>query len=128
MSTQAKDQETKSTANTPADSSEILEHFWPDHLSGQEVKTKWRQGRNATIEQVGIEDVFDKQINKNKRMVVIHFAGIDRGLVVNKTNGRWLANAFGGDSAKWIGKEVSIVAANRSNGTIGVDVDEAFVE
>lgn len=105
---------------------EVIEHFWPDHLSGQEVKTKWPRGRNATIESVAIELVFDRQINESKEMVVLYFGGIDRGLVTNKTNGRWVADKFGGDSGEWVGKEVSLTPANRSNGTIGVDIDEPF--
>ena len=110
------------------DTNEVIEYFWPDHLSGNEVKTKWPRGRNVTIERVAIENVFDKQINKDKQMVVIHFEEIDRGLVTNKTNGRWLANQFGGDDTDWVGKEVSITPANRSNNTIGVDIDEPFKE
>jgi hypothetical protein len=116
-------------ANAPEQNGEsVLEHFWPEHLSGQEVKTKWSRGRNATIERVLVEDVFDQQINKEKQMVVIYFEGIVRGLVTNKTNGRWLAKQFGGDADKWAGREVSIQAANRSNGTIGVDLGEPFEE
>lgn len=118
----------KNDAADAKDGKQILEHFWPDHLSGQEVKTKWPRGRNATIAKVTVEDVFDKQINKDKKMVVVYFDGIDRGLVTNKTNGRWLASQFGGNSDDWLGKEVSLVAANRSNGTIGVDLDEPFKE
>lgn len=110
------------------DTDAVIEHFWPDHLSGNEVKTKWPRGRNVRIENIGIEKVFDKQINDSKEMVVVHFEDIERGLVTNKTNGRKLAEMFGGDSDKWIGKEVSITHAKRSNGTIGVDVDEAFGE
>ena len=106
--------------------SEIIEHFWPEHLSGQQVKTVWPQGRNAKIERVVIEDVFDKQTNEKKRMPIIYFEGIDRGLVCNKTNGRLLVEMFGGSDTDWIGKEVSLMAAKRSNGTIGVDVDKPF--
>lgn len=114
------------TKTTERQSDSVIEHFWPEHLSGQEVKTKWPRGRNATIERVIVEDVFDKQINNSKEMVVIYFQDIPRGLVTNKTNGRWLANHLGGDADKWVGKEVSLCAANRSNGTIGVDVGEAI--
>ena len=122
---------TKEATKTEANSvgtDEVIEHFWPEHLSGNEVKTKWPRGRNVKIAGITIEEVFDKQINKGKRMVVVYFDGIDRGLVTNKTNGRRLAELFGGDSEQWVGKVVSIVSANRSNNTIGVDVDEPFVE
>ena len=124
MSTEAKEnQESKQTKT-----SEVVEHFWPEHLSGQEVRTKWPRGRNATISQVAIEEVFDQQINKAKRMVVLYFEGIPRGLVVNKTNGRWVAKQFGGDDHLWLGQSVSLMAAQRSNGTLGVDIGEPFEE
>jgi len=104
----------------------VLEHFWPEHLSGGEVKTKWPRGRNVVIAGVNIEPVFDSQKNASKDMVIVYFDGIQRGLVCNKTNGRKLAEMFGGSDAEWIGKEVSITHAKRSNGTIGVDIDEPF--
>ena len=113
-------------SETETEAESVLDHFWPDHLSGQEVKTKWPRGRNATIESVGIEDIFHKDINEHKPKVVVVFEGIGRGLVCNKTNGRWLAEQFGGDADKWVGKVVSLMAANRSNGTIGVDIDKPF--
>lgn len=102
----------------------IAEHFWPAHLSGGECKTKWPTGRNATIERVAVESVFDSQKNESKEMAIIYFEGINRGLVCNKTNGRFLVEQFGGDDSDWIGKEVRIAAANRSNGTVGVDVEK----
>ena len=104
----------------------ITEHFWPAHLSGKEVKTKWPRGRNAVISRVAVEKVFDSQTNNHKEMVVVYFEEIERGLVTNKTNGRWLMDMFGDDSDGWIGKTVSITAAKRSNGRVGVDVLEAF--
>lgn len=106
---------------------DVVEYFWPEHLSGQEVKTKWPRGRDVEIERVEVEGVFDQQINATKQMVVIYFCGVSRGMVCNKTNGRLLAEMFGGDAEKWVGKSVSIVAAKRSNGTIGVDVDKPTV-
>ena len=106
---------------------DVVEFFWPEHLSGQEVKTKWPRGTDAEICRVEVEPVFDKQQNGSKEMVVVYFDGIDRGLVCNKTNGRLLAEMFGGDAEKWIGKSVSIVAAKRSNGTLGVDIDKPTV-
>ena len=109
-----------------ATTSDVVEHFWPEHLSGQEVKTKWPRGRNATITQVAIEEVFDNQINAKKRMVVIYFEGIARGLVTNKTNGRWVAKQLGGDDHLWLGQSVSLMAAQRSNGSMGVDLGEPF--
>ena len=109
------------------DETDVVEYFWPEHLSGQEVKTKWPRGRDAEIARVEIEGVFDKQINETKQMVVVYFVGISRGMVCNKTNGRLLAELFGGDADKWVGQSVSIVAAKRSNGTIGVDIDKPTV-
>lgn len=106
---------------------DVVEYFWPEHLSGQEVKTKWPRGRDANISKVEVEPVFDKQRNEHKDMVVVYFEGIDRGMVCNKTNGRLLAEMFGGDSEKWIGQSVSIMYAKRTNGTIGVDIDKPTV-
>ncbi len=121
--------ETKSEAADVASSNEsesVLEHFWPEHLSGGEVKQVWPRGRDVTICGVSIEDVYDKNTQATKPMVVVYFDGVKRGLVTNKTNGRWLAAKFGSNSDNWVGKVVSIVSANRSNGTVGVDVGDPF--
>jgi len=114
-----------SNATEPkTEASDIIEHFWPEHLSGKEVKTKWPKGRNATIVKVEMGSVFDQQINETKEMPIVFFEGISRGLVCNKTNGRMLIELFGKTDTDWVGQEVSIAAAKRSNGTLGVDIEK----
>ena len=120
--------ETKRPETKKTESGQVIEYMWSEHLSGLEVKTKWPRGRNVTIERVEIGEVFDQQINSTKEMVIAYFQGLPRGLVVNKTNLRFLASKFGGDDKLWIGQDVSITAAKRSNGTIGVDLDEPISE
>lgn len=46
--------------------------------------------------------------SKPQDKLILHFEGKDRGLVVNKTNFKKLADVFGWDPETWVGKEVTL--------------------
>ena len=57
-----------------------------------------------------------------KRKFVVYFEGVEKALVLNKTNAQKLAAAFGKDHSKWIGMEVELYAEMTGLGKEGVRV------
>ena len=57
-----------------------------------------------------------------KRKFVVYFEGVEKALVLNKTNAKKLAAAFGKDHSKWIGVEVELYAEMTGLGKEGVRV------
>jgi hypothetical protein len=51
-----------------------------------------------------------------KRKYVIWFEGADKGLVVNKTNAKKLADAYGKQATKWIGQVVQLYSEETTFG------------
>jgi hypothetical protein len=49
-------------------------------------------------------------------MPLVLFEGVDKGLVINKTNANKLAEAYGKQSAKWIGQIVQLYSENTDFG------------
>jgi hypothetical protein len=52
------------------------------------------------VGKVTIEELREKN-GTTKRKYVIWFEGVEKGLVINKTNAKKLADAYGKQSAKW---------------------------
>ena len=44
----------------------------------------------------------------NQQRLVVMFAGKEKGLPLNKTNGQLLAGAYGTESGNWIGQQVTL--------------------
>lgn len=67
---------------------------WLSHpdLKGREIK--------VTIDGSKVEEVGDTH------KLVVYFAGKDKGLALNKTNARMIAEAYGRNSDDWSGKEI----------------------
>lgn len=65
-------------------------------LQGKEVK--------LTISGTSIEQFDDKGTQKNK--ICLSFEGKDRGLVLNITNARRIAQKYGANSDDWAGSEI----------------------
>ena len=63
----------------------------PD-LKGKEIK--------VTIERAKVEEVGDSH------KLVAYFAGKEKGLALNKTNARMIAESYGRDSDDWTGKDI----------------------
>jgi len=57
-----------------------------------------------------------------KRKLVVYFDGVEKALILNKTNATKLAAAFGKDWSKWIGMEVELYAEMTGLGKEGVRV------
>src|SRR6516225_5724109 len=57
------------------------------------------------ITKVAVKDI------RGDRKVVMDFADDDKPLIVNKTNARTIARAYGSDTDRWIGKSIELVEA-----------------
>ena len=57
-----------------------------------------------------------------KRKYLVYFEGVEKALVLNKTNAQKLAAAYGKDHSKWIGMEVELYAEMTGLGKEGVRV------
>ena len=57
-----------------------------------------------------------------KRKYLVYFEGVEKPLVLNKTNAQKLAAAYGKDHSKWIGMEVELYAEMTGLGKEGVRV------
>jgi hypothetical protein len=53
----------------------------------------------ARVQEVTLED---------KSKIAVHFAAMDKALVLNKTNARAIASLHGDDPAKWISKKIEL--------------------
>jgi hypothetical protein len=67
------------------------------------------------IGKVEVAELRDKN-GTTKRKYVMLFEGVDKGLVINKTNAMRLAEAYGKQSAKWIGEIVQLYSEDTSFG------------
>ena|SRR6516164_3337528 len=67
------------------------------------------------IGKVEIAELREKN-GATKRKYVMLFEGVEKGLVINKTNARKLAEAYGKQSSRWIGQMVQLYAEDTSFG------------
>ena len=61
------------------------------------------------IEEIDEQD-FAKQGERQRMKKVLHLEGVQKLVVLNKTNAFNLAEAFGKDFDKWVGKRVTVKA------------------
>lgn len=61
------------------------------------------------------------QGNKKAKKPVLYFEGKEKGLACNKTNAKTIAAMYGNDTAKWIGKRITIYATKTMFGSEQVD-------
>lgn len=54
-----------------------------------------------------IDSISEIELDGNDRLVVT-MKGVDKGLVLNRTNGDVLADAFGDELNDWVGKEITL--------------------
>lgn len=75
------------------------------------------QGRapRLTIEAATLEEVRNQKGGQDKKIAVA-FKGARKKLLLNKTNARALAAAYGNNTEGWIGKGVVLQLARASNG------------
>lgn len=60
---------------------------------------------------VQIKSIDTEKMNDGEMKPVVYFKGSNKGLVLNVTNGRVLADLFGGDTDDWIGKPIVLGAS-----------------
>jgi hypothetical protein len=74
---------------------------------------RWKIGKTEIVE-------LKEKDGSTKRKFLIYFAGVEKALVLNKTNATKLAAAFGKDRANWKGMAVEVYAEMTSLGKEGV--------
>jgi hypothetical protein len=75
------------------------EYLYAYHLGGKAV--------NVTISRVTVCELIGEKGRKAKKPLV-HFADKNLPLAINRTNGKAIAALYGTDTAKWIGKAITI--------------------
>jgi hypothetical protein len=71
------------------------------------------------IGKVDVAELKDKD-GSTKRKFIVYFEGVEKPLVLNKTNAQKLATSYGKDRSKWIGIPVELYAEMTSLGKEGV--------
>lgn len=80
------------------------------------------QGREVTLKIARVESGLVKgEKGKKDRKPVVYFAGKEKGLALNKTNGKTIAGLYGNDTAQWIGKLVTLYPTTTEFGRETVD-------
>ena len=74
----------------------------PD-LQGQEVP--------VVVSAVTLEEFDDQEKNTTAQKWCLWFTGKDKGLVLNKTNARTIADFYGDDTDDWMGRTVTLYPA-----------------
>lgn len=75
---------------------------------------------SVTIERVEAGTLTGQQGRKTRKPVV-YFRGAQKGLALNKTNGKTIAAMYGTDTAQWPGKAVTLYPTRTTMG--GEEVD-----
>jgi hypothetical protein len=86
-------------------------YFSAADLHGEMIRRK--------IGKVEIGDLKEKD-GGTKRKFIVYFKGVDKPLVLNRTNAQKLATALGKDPTAWIGVVVELYAEMTSLGKEGV--------
>jgi hypothetical protein len=73
------------------------------------------------IGKVALVELKEKD-GSTKRKYLVYFEGVQKALVLNKTNAQKLAAAYGKDHSKWIGMESELYAEMTGLGKEGVRV------
>jgi hypothetical protein len=93
-----------------------------DDLYGSKYLTANDLHGETQRRKIGKVDVVElkEKDGSTKRKYVAYFEGVDKALVVNKTNATKLATAYGKDRSKWVGVVVELYAEMTSLGKEGV--------
>jgi hypothetical protein len=76
-----------------------------------EFPSKWLKSgdlQGAAV-RVKIASVESEQLG-NDRKLVMYFTGKQKGMVLNKTNAKTIADSFGDETDNWIGAEIEVFA------------------
>lgn len=80
----------------------IFEAFPSKYLTGNDLSGKERTVTIGSCELAAL-------IAPGEHKPLLHLVGIDRGMVLNKTNAQTLANLLGEDYTQWHGKQIVLV-------------------
>ena len=58
-----------------------------------------------------IKNIDTEKMNDGEMKPVVYFKGSSKGLVLNVTNGRVIADLYGSDTDGWVGKPIALVAS-----------------
>ena len=119
--------EQKSVATEP-EAVDLNRHMWSEHFTGKELKSRWPRGCNVTIADVSEGSVYNEEDDEHIAKILVQFEEVDRPMVMNKTNLRFLAEQFGKDTNLWKGQSISIMAVKMSNEKLGIQMDKPFDE
>jgi hypothetical protein len=90
--------------------------YGPKYLTAADLHGEtWRR----RIGKVAPAELKEKD-GSTKRKYLVYFEGVEKPLVLNKTNAQKLAGAFGKDHSKWIGMEVELYPEMTGLGKEGV--------
>jgi len=64
----------------------------------------------VTISKVVQGELRDPSTGSKAKKPLVYFKGAEKALVLNKTNGRIVADMYGTDADKWIGKAITLYA------------------
>jgi hypothetical protein len=95
-----------------SESDEFDDLYGTKYLSAVDLK---ENEPRLKIGKVEVADLRDKSGTTRRKYVVL-FEGVDKGLVINKTNAKKLAEAYGKQSVKWIGQIVQLYSENTDFG------------
>lgn len=63
---------------------------------------------SATIFKLELQDFTDPKTKETETKPVLWFVGLDKALILNKTNTSMLSQKLGNDIEQWSGKEISL--------------------
>jgi hypothetical protein len=96
----------------------VLEEYDFDSLYGSKYLTvtdlKDAEPR-LRIGKVEVAELHEKN-GAAKRKYVVWFEGVTKGLVINKTNAKKLADAYGKQSSQWVGQSVQLYSEETTYG------------
>ena len=78
-------------------------------------------GADVVVEISEVQPQILKTDRGEVRKPILSFVGKDKGMVCNKTNSRCIAALYGNDTAKWIGKLITLYPTTTSVGGKVVD-------
>jgi hypothetical protein len=89
----------------PEDETDAFDEMYGSNYYGADDVKKTFTADVATVEQEAFKD--DKKGGEKKKLVVT-LAGVRKPIILNKTNARVLAEAFGKVPRLWVGKPVTV--------------------
>lgn len=72
----------------------------------------------VTIETLEMEEMLDRDGKKEKKGV-LYFKGLDKGLILNKTNWDRVEAQYGEESDDWVGKKITLFAEAEARSETG---------